>query len=117
MSAKMSTVYKTHLNNMNRAADDVKLGTMIANMGTISTGSLSITEAQANASRVEVPTGLASVGGFLANIRRSGSPLMLKVTAGSVTGALLVENTTIVTTVTGGSKAAVDDVVHYLAFV
>jgi hypothetical protein len=116
MTASISTANKNKLNHMNRAAQNVQLGTMIQNMGFVSTGSLSVTAAQSNASRVEVPTGLASVGGYVALARRSGSPLNLKITAGSVTGALLVENTTIVTTVVGGSQVAPGDIVSFVAF-
>ena len=116
MAARISNANETRLNKMNRAAQNVSLGTMIQNLGVISTGSFTVTAAQMNASRVEVPTDLTSVGGFVANVRRSGSPLMVKVTTGSVAGALIVENTTIVTTVVGGSQVATGDVVSYVAF-
>jgi hypothetical protein len=119
MTAKISTANKTRLNKMNRAAQNVTLGTMIQNMGFISTGSLTVTAAQMNASRVEVPTGLDSVGGFTVQGRRSGSPLFLKVTAGSVAGAIIVENSTITTVIsalTGGSQVNTGDVISYVAF-
>ena len=119
MTAKISAANKTRLNKMNRASQNVLLGTMIQNMGFISTGSFTVTAAQMNASRVEVPTGLTSVGGFTAQGRRSGSPLFLKATAGSVAGSILVENSTITTVIsalTGGSAVETGDVISYTAF-
>jgi len=116
MTTKISTANKVKLNKMNRAAQNVSLGTMIQNMGTVSTGSFTVTAAQMNASLVEVPTGLASVGGFLAQGFRSGSPLNVKAISGSVAGAIVVLNSTIVTAVAGGSIVQTGDVVNYVAF-
>ena len=116
MTAAISTANTKKLNNMNRAADNVSLGTMIQNMGTVSTGSFTVTAAQMNASLVEIPTGLASVGGFIAQGWRSGSPLAIKAISGSVTGAIVVLNSTIVTTVTGGSIVVTGDVIDFVAF-
>ena len=116
MTAALSTKIKNQLNKMNRAAQNASLGTMIQNMGTLSSGSITVSAAQMNASRVEIPTGLATVGGFVVQGLRSGSPLNIKATAGSVAGAILVENTTVVTTVTGGSQVAFGDVISYVAF-
>jgi hypothetical protein len=116
MAAKMTTANKTKLNRMNKAAQNVNLGTMLQNMGAISTGSFTVTAAQMNASLVEVPTGLASVGGFIAQGLRSGSPLNIKTTSGSVAGSFIVQNTNIVTTVAGGSIVQTGDVVNYVAF-
>jgi hypothetical protein len=116
MTAKLSSKVKTQLNRMNRAAQNAQLGTMLQNMAPMSSGSWTVTAAQMNASLVEVPTGLTTVAGFMVQGFRSGSPLAVKAISGSVAGAIVVLNSTIVTTVTGGSVVATGDVINYVAF-
>jgi hypothetical protein len=112
MTASISTANKNRLNHMNRAAQNVNLGTMIQNMGVVSTGSWTVTAAQASASRVDIATGLASVGGFMLAARRSGSPLHLAAYSGSVPGTLIAIKDPTVT----GSAIATGDIVSFVAF-
>ena len=111
MTAPISTSNTKKLNNMNRAADNVQLGTMIQNMGILSTGSLSVSAAQMNASLVVIPTGLASVGGMIVAGTRSGSGLTINAVAGSVAGTIVVQKATNVT----GSALTTGDVITYVA--
>ena len=112
MTARISTANKNRLNHMNRSAQNVNLGTMVANLGFVSTGSLSVTDAQTNASRVVITTDLTSVGGFIVQRYRSGSPLELNAVSGSVAGTIVCVRPTNIT----GSVIALGDNINYVAF-
>ena len=112
MTARISTFNKNRLNKMNEAAAGVSLGTMLANLGFVSTGSLSVSDAQTNASRVVISTDLATVGGFMVQGYRSGSPLALNAVSGSVAGTIVVTKPTNIT----ASAIALNDVISYVAF-
>jgi hypothetical protein len=115
MTAALTTKQINHLNHMNRSAQDVSLGTMLGTAGILASGSLTVSDSQANASMVIITTGLATVGGFLFNAYRSGSPLdsFLNVVAGSATaGTLVVQRATN----TSASLIALNDKYNFIAF-
>jgi hypothetical protein len=74
----ISSDHETKLNKMNKAAQNVSLGTIIAGLQNdfIASGSLAVSAAQANGSSVTIYTGLTStVTGYQINVFRSGSAL------------------------------------------
>jgi fluoride ion exporter CrcB/FEX len=107
-----TTKQTTQLNKMNRASQNVGLGTILANLnasGSIVIGTHTVTEAESNASRIVLTTGLASVTTFWESYKRSGSPLSLTWTSGSVAGTITVAS--------GASASPVKntDVASYIA--
>lgn len=71
---------KTKLNKMNRAAQDVSLGTLVGGFqGNVKT---TVSAAQASASSVAVATGLTSVSGYVFQQFRSSGSLVVP-TSGS----------------------------------
>lgn len=105
------------LTKMNRAAKDVALGTLIQGLQTSAalvkaSGSYAATAADASNAKIAITTGLTAVSGFLAEARRSGSPLALAVFSGSVAGTIVA----IKDPTTTGSAIAAGDVVTYFAF-
>jgi hypothetical protein len=64
MTAALTTKQINHLNHMNRSAQDVSLGTMLGTAGILASGSLTVSDAQANASMIF----LALVGSYLMHI-------------------------------------------------
>jgi hypothetical protein len=115
MTAALTASQKAKLNKMNRAAQNVSLGNMLENVGMLASGSLSVSDAQANASTVIITTGLATVGGFIFDARRSGSPLnlYLNVVAGSVTAGTIVA---LRATNNSASAITINDKYSYIAF-
>ena len=102
----ISNANATKINHMNRASANVSLGTVIQNLqsgsSTLnsyirSSGSVSVSAAQASASQVEVATGLTGLKGYIVQcytsasvmtgvkVQNSGSNLL--VTAGSSVGS------------------------------
>jgi hypothetical protein len=84
-----TTTQIKHLNKMNRASQDVQLGTMLGNLittGSLTTGSWSVTGTQASASAITIQTTVKSISGKIVEGFRSGSPLTMKTT---VTGSNL----------------------------
>jgi hypothetical protein len=67
----ISNAVKAKVNKMNRAAKDAQLGDRIAGIS----GSAAVTTAQMSASAVIVYSALATGGGFMYQVTRSGSPL------------------------------------------
>jgi hypothetical protein len=109
------------LTKMNRAAKDVVLGTLIQGLQTSAassaalvkaSGSYVATAADASNAKIAITTSLTAVSGFLAEARRSGSPLALAVFSGSVAGTIVA----IKDPTTTGSAIAAGDVVTYFAF-
>ena len=92
----ITVAQKNHLNKMNKAAKDVLLGTKLVSLeglttlGTVVSGSYSVSSAEANGSRVVLTTGLSSVTGFFGSYLRSGSSIAVTFCAGSVAGTLTV---------------------------
>ena len=67
----ITATQKTKLNKMNRASQDVSLGTLI--QGFQGASATTVSAAQASASSVAIATGLTSVTGFIFQQYRSGS--------------------------------------------
>jgi|WetSurMetagenome_2_1015567.scaffolds.fasta_scaffold148742_1 hypothetical protein len=109
--ARITTTQKNHLNNMNRSADDVSLGTRIYNLGNIATGSWVVTGAQQNASSIIIDTGLGSSSGQIVQLYRSGSVVV-------TTGSFKVANASGSLTIgaTAGYVVSASDIVNWIAF-
>ena len=75
----ITATQKNKLNKMNRASQDVSLGTLV--QGFQGASATTVSAAQASASSVAVATGLTSVTGFVFQQYRSGS--LVPVTSGS----------------------------------
>jgi len=100
------------VNRMNRAAQNIELGTIIGNLsaaGDFTSASHAVTTAEMSASRIVLTTGLDAVTAFFPTYLRSGSPLSLTWTSGSVAGTITVHNST-------SASPTTDDVLAYLAF-
>ena len=113
--SKITTTQKNHLNKMNRAAADVQLGTILQGLqgaGTFVSGSHTVTTAEASASRVVLTTGLTSVNGFYNSYLRSGSPVSMTWSSGSVAGTITVMNNASASAVI----APTTDVASFIAF-
>lgn len=107
-----TTKQTTQLNKMNRASQNVGLGTILSNLnasGSIIIGTHTVTEAESNASRVVLTTGLSSVTTFWESYKRSGSPLSLTWTSGSVAGTITVMSSA------SASPVKTTDVASYIA--
>jgi hypothetical protein len=115
----LTTSQINHLNRMNRAAQDVALGTRIAAdelamVGTvakaITSGSYPVTSSEISGSRVVIPTTLGTITWFDVNVLKSGSPVTgLNVVNSS--GSLLVYPSAI----SGSWIMATTDVVYWAA--
>lgn len=93
----LSISQKKKLNKMNRAAQEVQLGTMLSNLnasGSVIVGTATVTDAQVNASRIVLTTGLTSVTTFFPTYTRSGSYLTPTWVSGSVAGNLIITKST-----------------------
>lgn len=114
MTANLTSKQATDLNRSGRSAQNVSLGTMLKALGTVDSGSATVADAQSNASLVVLTTDISTIGGFIFNGYRSGSPLnqYLNVTAGSVAGTLVVAKATNVS----GSAIAIGDNYNFLAW-
>jgi len=67
----ITATQKAKINKMNRASQDVSLGTLV--QGFQGSSVTTVTAAQASASSVAIATGLTSVTGFIFQQYRSGS--------------------------------------------
>jgi hypothetical protein len=112
MAASISTANKNRLNKMNRAAQNVSLGDRLQYLGTMASGSLTVSAAEMNGSRVVVTPGIATIGGFIGQVDRSGSIVthQMKFTAGSVAGTMIASSGSGYFGITAG------DVITYVAF-
>ena len=110
------------INHMNRAAQNVNMGTLLQQLqsgsSTLNTyiggsGSHTVVAAEANACRVVITTGLAAVTGFMVQDQRSGSMIVNNVYAvsGSVAGTLDIRATSAT-----GSLVQLGDVITWMAF-
>lgn len=100
------------LNRMNRAAQNVNLGTTLGNFmaaGNVTTASHTVTAAEMSASRIVLTTGLTAVTAYFPTALRSGSPISLTWTSGSVAGTITVHNSASGSPTTG-------DILGYMAF-
>lgn len=70
----ITATQRTKLNKMNRASQDVNLGTLV--QGFQGSSATVVSSAQASASSVAIVTGLASVAGFIFQQSRSGSLIL-----------------------------------------
>jgi hypothetical protein len=74
----ISSSQAAKINKMNRASQDVSLGTIIKNQQTYIgvSGSAVVSAVSTNASALTINTGLGSVKGFLIQAWRAGSPVL-----------------------------------------
>ena len=107
-----------HLNNMNRAADDVSLGTMLGNMNAgqfqPTAGSVSASVAQMSASAITIATALTTIHGFTFTAVRqpagAGSPLA------NTTFRTLVSSGSLTISGSGAGSIGVGDLFYYTCF-
>jgi len=104
--ANLTSTEISKLNKMNRAAQDVSLGTIlsVAPIGGVVTASAP----QANASAVIIDTGLDANTGYTVQRFNSGSALLSYVT--NTSGSLVIS------AVTGGDAIVAGDVFNWLAW-
>jgi hypothetical protein len=108
----ITATQKTKLNKMNRASQDVSLGTLI--QGFQGASVTTVSAAQASASSVAIVTGLSSVSGFVFQQYRSGSLIPYP------TGSQVFYTTNVTGTVTISNPAAniikTSDVIRLVSF-
>lgn len=110
------------LTKMNRAAKDAALGTALIALETAATagvakvgasGSQAATSTDASNAKITISTGLTTVNGFVAQLRKSGSAMpFIKVISGSVAGTIEIYKDPTYT----GSAIAAGDVATWFAF-
>ncbi len=71
----ISNAQKNRLNKMNRAAQDVSLGTVLQNLQGLVSGSTAVTTAQMSASAVVLYNPQATLGFYMFQVTRGGSTL------------------------------------------
>jgi hypothetical protein len=123
----LTSKQKSQLTKMNRAAQNVELGTLIGGMAlnAVVTGSaVVVTNSHASASTVIIDTGLTSSIGQIVQVRRSGSNVITPTTlatSGSTFSNIKVTNTGSYLIVSACSTAscvslAAGDIVSWIAF-
>jgi len=118
----LTTAQANKVNRSNRACKDASLGTAVLNLETAAaagttvlgaSGSVAASSADASNAKVAVATGLTTVNGFVAQVRRSGSAMpFMKMISGSVAGTIEIYKDPTYT----GSAIAAGDVVTWFAF-
>jgi hypothetical protein len=106
---KFSNAIKNKLNKSNRAMQDASGGTLLQKIDTaFATGSLTVTEAQINASAISLSTGETGINGFIVQRYMSGSQVsdLKVVSSGSI---LDIESGS-------GSPLATGDVINWIVF-
>ena len=74
--SKLSSTVKGKLNKSNRAMQDASGGTLLGKIDSaFATGSLTVTEAQINASAISIETGESGINGFVVQRYMSGSQI------------------------------------------
>ena len=104
---KLSSSAQTKLNKSNRAMQDASGGTLLGKIsGAYATGSLTVTEAQINASAISISTGQTGVAGFLVQRYMSGS---------QISDIKVVNSGSILDITAGtGSPLATGDVIYWI---
>jgi hypothetical protein len=116
MAQRITASQATKINRMNRAAQDVVLGTIIRQMGNIATGSHTVTGAQQNASAIVIDTTLGSSTGQIVQLYRGGSPIFTSASAFRVVnsaGSITISGSYIGTS---GLLISASDIVNWIAF-
>lgn len=92
-----------HINRMNRASQDVRLGTLVDGFVShqVTSGSLTASASQASASAITVSTGLDSISGYIVQGFRSGSAISNVYIASNTSGSLTFKSGS---TVTSGDR-------------
>lgn len=105
----ITTAQKNKLNKMNRASQDVGIGTLLQKIdGPFSSGSHTVTATEINASAIYLETGQTSITGFIVQRYMSGSQISdIKVVS---TGSNLN------ITAGSGSALATGDVIYWTTF-
>ena len=107
----ITNAQRAKINKMNRASQDVSLGTIIQGLtgvNLVTSGSYATVSGDATGSVINILTGTTSIKGQIVDIRRSGS-IMYNTYVDSSTGSKLK----IVST---GSAIAAGDVVNWIVF-
>ena len=112
MAQRISNVNKAKLNKMNVAAQKVSLGTVIQDLGYVTTGSYTTVLADISGSSAVIWTAINPIGGAIVAATRSGSAIVGSGIKYSFSGSGI--------TVSTGSAPAmaltVGDVITYVAF-
>ena len=109
-SGSFTTLQVNHLNNMNRAADDIKLGTFLNKLNSgsfIISGSYTATGTDSGGSKITLSTGLGTVKGYILDGFRSGS---------KITGLYVISNSYGSLVFSGGSAVPQGDVYNWIAW-
>ena len=107
--SKISATVKAKLNKSNRAMQDAEGGDLLAKIDSaFATGSLTVSEAQINASAISITTGETGVTGFFVQRYMSGSQIsdIKVVNSGSILDI----------TAGSGSPLATGDVIYWQTF-
>lgn len=119
----ISNAHAAKINKMNRASQNVDLGTVIQDLQSGSatlnamvgfSGSKTVIDAEANGSRVPIVPGVSSIRGYIVQAYRSGSAISqtLKVVSGSVAGTLVVSGSLLLP----GCGPKDGDVIEYMGW-
>ena len=107
----LSASEKAKLNKSMRAAQDVSLGDLIAKVSDpFLAGAVTVSNAQTNASKVEIVTGKTGITGFVVTHYSSGSPNPF-VTVQNTGSNLVIEMSP-----ASASKLDLNDVVSWIVF-
>ena len=108
-SGSFTKVQINHLNNSNRAADDIKLGTFLDKLNNASfvSGSYTVTGTDSGGSKITLSTGLGTVKGYILDGFRSGS---------KISGLYVISNSGGSIVFSGGSAVPQGDVYNWIAW-
>ncbi len=95
-----SKVQIAHLNQMNKASQSIKLGTLLDRLATSigASGSHTATSGESSASAVTIPTGLSAIAGYQLQGFRSGSVITNVYVVSSTSGSIVARSGSFVTT-------------------
>jgi hypothetical protein len=111
----ISATQKKHLNNMNRAAQDVQLGTILSNLS-LSSGSYTVLAADLlGVSTISLP-GFTGMKGFIVQDRRSGSQITTEIDANISGSNVVVKSGSSVVTVSSSATLVAGDALYYTTF-
>jgi hypothetical protein len=113
----ISTTQKKHLNNMNRAAQDVQLGTILAALpAALSTGSYAVQSADLLGASTIKLTGFTGMVGFILQNRRSGSQVTTEIDATISGSSVVVKSGSSLVTTSASNTLAAGDALYWMGF-
>ena len=112
----ISTTNEAKLNKMNRAAQNVSLGTLLSTFESNATvsGSLTVSDAQCNASLVDIATGLTAIEGFNIQTYSTGSLIWAQKVVSSGSNLTVYTGSAVDSAVTPGVN--LDDSMFWIAW-